>query len=497
MSGANFNLTNRLPARKPENVIEVFSEADMGVPSGGIIQLIGGVTYMAMVPNILLSLRYDIVNSSIPSPISITASQKFSNFFVDIGASDSLFFNSDPLSPTSLEVRNVAFVNGTGFPRAFIEYESDELLEGLLQLFGADIVNYANKSSVLNNVQAIFGQGTRWLESSPIVLIDCEFALSECYLGGDFPEDTTTPELIVSSSGDLAKLTQIGLNTSLIGAKAIEIHSNLVPGSEVTIHNIGKLIGTLAVAPFFHDETGTVTAVVSAGGGSLIECIAAGHNLLIGDRVTHDVDFSEVTYRGEFEVFQVVVGVSYTIIVSFIVTDTGTWTNFSLTQEDPRVTSALNQKIALSNSMTVSSVRSTKLLEVSGAQNIFVPIIDSVSPQGGDFVVDLEERITTDTETGEAIYKGLVEINVDVKYSFDFVHSTGSAQDLEFAIIQNGSVVPSSILMFNSGAVNTLSTIGTILRLAPGEAVGLARNNTSNATNTDISNIRRLITAAG
>jgi len=484
-------------AAKPQNVIEVFTEADMGVPSGGVVQLIGGITYMAMAPNILLTLRYDIANSSIPTPTIITANRKFSNFFVDLGASDSLFFNSAPLSRTSLEIRNVGFVNGTAAPRAFIEYQSDELLDGLLQILGSDIVNYANKSSVLNNVQAILGDGTRWLESSPIVLIDSVFALSDTYIGGDFPEDTTTPEIIVSSSGDPTKLSQISVNNALVGTKAMEVHSNFVTGSTVTIHNIGKLPGTFAVAPFFHDATGTVTAVASAGGGSFIECIAAGHNLLPGDRVTHDADFSEVTYRGEFEVLEVVAGVSYTAIVAFTVTDTGTWTNFSLTQKDPRVTSTLNQKVALANSMTVSSVRSTKLFEVSGAQNTFVPIVDSLSPQAGDFVVDLEERIDTDPETGKATHDGLVDLDVDVKYSFGFVHSTGSAQDLEFAITQNESVVPSSILTFNSGVVNTLSTIGTILRLAPGDRVQLVRNNTTNSTNTDISNIRRLITAAG
>lgn len=497
MSGLNFNLTDRLPAHKPENVIEVFTAADMGTPDGGgVVELNGGTTYIAMVPNILLGFRYDISASSISSPIVITASQKFSNGFVDLGVSDSLFFNSNLLASSSLEIRNVTFFDSSGATRAFIEYESGELLEGLLQILGSDIINYAKKSSVLNNVQVVFGEGTRWLESSPIVLIDSQFVLSDSFIGGNFPEDTTTPELIISSSGDLLKLTQIGLNSSIIGTKAMEIHSNLVDGSSITIHNSGKLPGTLAVAPFFHDATGTVTAVTDGSGGK-IECAAAGHNVLDGDTVTHDVDFSDVNYRGEFVASEVVEGVSYKVVAVLGSTDTGTWTNFSLTQKDPRVISALNQKIQLTNSMTVSSVRSTKLFVVNGAQNTFVPIVDNAAPQSGDFVVDGEERITTDDQTGLATHNGLVDIDVNVQYSFDFVHSTGSDQDLEFAITQNESVVPSSILTFNSGAVNTLATIGTILRLAPGDRVGLVRNNTSNTSDTDISNIRRLITSAG
>ncbi len=237
-----------------------------------------------------------------------------------------------------------------------------------------------------------------------------------------------------------------------------------------------------------------LTAPFSLSSGVI--CTAAGHNLLDGDTVVHDVDFTDVNYRGSFVVSEVIERVSYKVGAPFGLTDTGTWTNVSLTQKDPKIISSGNTRIALPNSMTVSSIRSTKLFVVNGPQGGFVPIVDSVAPQSGDYVIDVEERITTDDQSGLATHNGLTEIDVEVKYSFDFV-PVGSPQILEFAIAKSGSLVSSSVLTFDSASASNVATIGTILRLAPGDTVGLIRNNTTNASDTNISNIRRLITSAG
>jgi len=104
MSG-KINYTNRLPQVQSQNVIPVYSEADMGTPVGGVVTLLPATTYMIMVNDLVTTLRYDFAGTNTFLPAIIESDQKFANRFISLGSGDSLFFNSDPFNPSGLEIR--------------------------------------------------------------------------------------------------------------------------------------------------------------------------------------------------------------------------------------------------------------------------------------------------------------------------------------------------------------------------------------------------------
>lgn len=492
-------------AHIPNAVIEVFTEEDFGVFGEGGRQLIPGTTYILM-NDIPVVGPLNLQGSDV-APVVIRSNHPSTNALISTESENCAFFFNSTNGDSKLFLQNINIVDQTGLlaGRPFIKLVGTAQNNSSLQMDACTVNGFYNGTdadtirasrSILENIFISMTNTVRWVNSNTLILIDAVLTADHIAMGNR-PETTNTT-LRISSKDPLVG-SQITLDSIRMPFNAMEVHSNLNQLSTVLINSLfldDLSTGTPGEDIFFNDETGTVSAVADDGGGRIL-CTAAGHNLLDGDTVTHDTDFTDANYQGDFIVFDVIEDVSYKVVAPFGATDTGTWTNLSLTQADPKVISRGNDRIMLPNSMTVSSIRSTKTLVVAGVQNISEPIVDSVDPQSGDFVIDTEERITTDDQSGLATFKGLTETDVDVKFSFDFVPSSGVAQDLEFTIFQNGNPVLSSILSFNSGVVSTMATIGTILRLAPGDTVQLFKTNRTNSTNTDISNIRRLITSAG
>lgn len=499
-------------AQIPECVIPVFTDTDFGPVSDGVIKPDFNFTYELM-KDIFTPHRIDLAGSNILNSVGIRSNHRFSCGLYSIGSGDHFFFNSDPGGDVGLIIQNILIADATGLSagRGFMNFKALTQINSFIQLDACTISGFYNGTdadsiratrSVFENLIFLLENTTRWFNSNTVVLLDAILSVS----GGSFNNapETANTAFSVSSKNPLVG-SQVTLTQVAIPFNSIEAHSNLNSLSSLVINNLFSdpfSSGPSGVGVFFNDETGTVSAVADGGGGEIL-CTAAGHNLLDGDTVTHDVDFADVNYQGDFIVSEVIEGVSYKVVATFGATDTGTWTNKSLTQKDPKIISRGNERIGLPNSMTVSSIYSvhfppaTKVFVVNGPLDTFVPVVDSVDPQPGDYVIDVEERIRTDDESGLATYIGLIEVDVEVKYAFSFGHSTGTAQNLEFAIIHNTTVVDSSVLQVNSGVSSFISSIGTILHLAPGDTIGLVRKNRSNNNNTDVNNIQKLITSAG
>ncbi len=451
----------------------------MGTPVGGVISLLGGTTYMVMVDNFFTTSRYDFALSAVGNTTVIASSQLSSNIFVSAGVGDSLFFNSNPSSGGSIKFFNVTVVDVGGRP--FMNFVSTSLQsDSLCQIESSVIANFNTGASVFENILFLISDRSRWLNSKTITIIDTFFVASDLAIS-NIPE-TMEPGISISSN-DPSIVSQITLDQVGMLFNGMEIHSNLNAVSTILLDGSFVELFSFTPAPFFNDETGTVTAVADGSGGK-IECTATGHNILEGDTVTHDTDFADVNYQGDFVASEVVEEVSYKVVATFGVTDTGTWTNKSLTQKDPRITAFANEKVSVPNSMTLGEAMTDGALDVDGSGGVAVAVVD-IAPAPGNWIEDpASERVSVDTTTGLLTYNGLIDIALELRYKVFATPSSGGNQTLEFHLHINGVQQTKTKLLMDTAMDNNGFYVGGIFSFSPNDTVQLFKLNTSNTSDT-------------
>lgn len=309
-------------------------------------------------------------------------------------------------------------------------------------------------------------------------------------------ESATAYELYSEDGSNFTKVTSSVAHSVYVGLTVDHIGTTNYNGQHTVVRVLGNDQYVMDVLHAGDESSGSYTGI-----GTRVTTLAA--HKLTEHRTTEISGSGDANYDvSGLEVLNVVTP-GFDITVPFSTSPaTGNYMTTSLDEKHVSVLAVNNG--ALPNSMTLSSVRSSRLFilgsSLTGAGSDFTPIEDG-SPQTGDFIIDAEERITIDDQTGLATYNGPTDINVEVKYSLD-VGGDGATQDLEFAVAKNGVVEPSSILPVtapDTPSLASVSYIGTILLLAPGNTVGLVMRNTDTGTDkdTDISNIRLIITPAG
>ena len=322
---------------------------------------------------------------------------------------------------------------------------------------------------------------TRWANSKTLEVIDSVFSVSNMALA-NIPENDD-PGISISSK-DPAVASQITINSIATIQRGMVIHSNFNAVSTVSLDSLFLHTSSVTPQDFFFDATGAVTAV-ALGAASQIECTAAGHNILDGDIVTH-TDFTDANYLGDFVASDVVEGVSYEVVATFVVTDTGTWTNLSLNQTDPRITSIANEKISIPNSMTLAEAITNGMLVVSGELvGVPGPVIDT-TPASGDWIEDpTTERFTVDDTTGIITYNGSIDIAVEMKYRV-VTNTPNPAQIIEFHLRLDGVEQAKTLVTLDTSNDNNGTYIGGIFTLSTGDTVQLFKTNTTSNIGTDI-----------
>jgi hypothetical protein len=220
-----------------------------------------------------------------------------------------------------------------------------------------------------------------------------------------------------------------------------------------------------------------------------------GHNLTQNQIVVLKGFTGFPAYNGTFKVLSTNGANSVDIDVPFVGVDaTGDMSAKSLDSKDPLV-SAFNNP-GEPDSMSHAEARSNGTLVVTGAQNTRVPVED-ITPVSGDWIQDLStERFTVDPITGIATYNGTEDKTLLIQYQLTAMPNSGGAQVLNFDISINLVQQIKSLITINTATTDIGQYIGGLFVLSPGDTVQLFRDNTTNATDTDVSVATMLITAS-
>lgn len=148
------------------------------------------------------------------------------------------------------------------------------------------------------------------------------------------------------------------------------------------------------------------------------------------------------------------------------------------------------------NSMSQAEARTGTLLVVDGSSGIAVPIED-LTPAPGDWIQDVNtEEFSIDPLTGIVTYNGIADKTYLIQYQLTASPSSGGAQIIEFDIRINGVQQAKSLITTLTAVANVGTYIGGLFVLSNGDTLQLFKNNTTNTTNTDISNATLLIALA-
>jgi len=376
------------------------------------------------------------------SPTVIRSESKYGAVITSTGAGpDSLFFSTT--GQGQLVLKNIRIEGGTG-TRPFAVLTGNAQTELLLELDDCDIVDFTSGTVFTtcifnaNNASFFTGSGT-------FILIDCECNFADMF-HANFT-DTGVPALRIQSSAPTSIVeTFLTVQDSKLSSQPNEsffmLHSNLIAGTTVRLNGVEKSPFTPGTGGFFASETGAITSLADSPGASGVRTLvnAAGHTIADGDTNIQSGFATQTQNNGTFLVSNVVPLVSYEIVAVFVATDTGTWTNNSLDQTNPKVAALDNPDQADSKTIGSFVVGGNTTATVITTQNVFVDL-DLGNP--GAVSAGNNERFTvTNSTTGEIRYDGLKPARLDVG-GLMAASSSGGGQRFNVKALKNGSALPS------------------------------------------------------
>lgn len=293
MSGHNFNITDRLAAKKGLGVFEIFTMNDFPDPVGDVITLSSG-TYI-LKNSLTTANRFFVDNNE---KVTILVEDVENDILTYTG--DSTFFFSDCSLIASLQNMRILC---TGTNAKFVDINCGQYFCDNVQVVMSGInssignVTTVFSSRIRETIISGFKTGLELKTNQSIILEKILFISNK----------TGTDTLITIRNGvDLF----IDINDIIVELDPAESIFYISPDTQVPVKIFSVVsrnastffeVGTTGLISGFVDVSVGVTPVTvsDSGGNALFSAI--GHGLNIGEKVTHTT-FSESTYNGTFVV---------------------------------------------------------------------------------------------------------------------------------------------------------------------------------------------------
>ena len=475
-----------LVASAESSVVEIFNENDFP-DVAGIITPAPGVTYEVMNP---ITLTKKITHPTTVSgfdPAVIRTSAKYANIVSVQVASGSMLETSSGAG--QIVFQNIRLESDGTVPFAIVSGSSQTSL--LTELDDCDLVGFAPGSTFTTCILNI-NNGAFWTGSGTFKLVDAECNIADAF-NANF-SDTALPSLRVQSSAPGAgTISFLAVRDSKLSSQATEsffmLHSNLVAGSTMRLNGIEKSPFTPGTGAFFASETGSIASLANSPGAPGVRTLvnAAGHTVADGDSVTQSGFATQTQNNGTFVASSIVAGVSYEIIVVFVATDTGTWTNLSLDQTDPKVLVRDSPEQADSKTIGSCHANSNATVTVIATLNTYTDLDLGGNALGGS---NIERWSLTNTTTGELTYNGIEPFSGTVFAQLSTLGEAGSPE-YRFRAVKNGVALADGIETVREAGAVQIVTTGLVapVSVVTGDTIRLQVNNIDDASDITIAHL--------
>ena len=459
-----------------KNVVEIFNEADFP-DVGGLIKPAPGVTYLVMQP---ITLTKKIAHPTTVSgfdPAVIRTDAKYANIVTVNVASGSLLETA--AGSGQLVLQNIRFESDGVVPFAIVSGASQTSL--LTELDDCDVVDFAAGSLFTTCIFNV-NNASFWTGSGTFKLVDCECNVVSAF-NANFT-DTTLPALRVQSSAPGAGTKSfLTARNSKLSSQANEaffmLHSNLVAGSVIRLTGVEASPFTPGTGAFFDTETGSITALQDSGGAPGVRTVvfSTGHTVADGDTVVHTGFTSATQLNGTFVVSDVTVN-SYEVVAVFTVTDTGTWSNASLTESSGLVSAFDNpgqeESRAIGSMYVSNNVDVTVIATISTWTDLDLGTALAAS--------NISDWTLTDAVTGELTYQGSEPFSGTVFASIS-AFGAGGTSEYRFRAVKNGTVLPDAVeTVIDVGAAAASANLVVPVSVVNGDTVRLQVENVDNTS---------------
>jgi len=457
----------RVLGGKPKNVVEVYKESDFPI-NGGELDLSVGTVYRLMAPI--------FTDKDLPVPdtggafttTEIVSSNKTLNTLTSTGSGGAFLKSAG--GQGQLIFRNLIILN-TG-SRVFADVRGATQTAVLIELDDTNVLGF-DKGSVFDTCILNVNNESFLNDFGDFKVIDCECNWSDMFsVSGNFV-DSSLPTIDVRSNLGTGVLSFLSIRDSKLSSHPNEaffmLHSNLIPGSTIRINGIDASPFTPSTGPFFDTQSGSITSLQDSGGapGVRTEVFSAGHNVADGDVIVQAGFTTETQMNGPFVASDVTTN-SYEIVAVFSGTDTGTWTNASLDQKDPKVIAFGNPGQADSKAIGSYLVDGNAEPTEFAGNGVWTDL-----DLGGNVVAgsNIERFTLVNPTTGELRYDGIEPFSGNL--SFDaYVTSSGGAQDFQMRAVKNGLTLPDTFEpKLNIGSDTLIFKVSVPVMLVTGDLV--------------------------
>ena len=316
------------------------------------------------------------------------------------------------------------------------------------------------------------------------LVASAESSVVEIFTENDFPDVagiiTPAPGVTYQVMNPITLTKKITHPTTVSGFDPAVIRTSAKYANIVSVQVAsGSMLETSSGAGQLADSPG------APGVRTLVN--AAGHTVADGDSVTQSGFATQTQNNGTFVASNIVAGVSYEIIVVFVATDTGTWTNLSLDQTDPKV--LVRDSPGQADSKTIGSchANSNATVTVIATLNTYTDLNLGGNALAGS---NIERWSLTDTTTGELTYNGVEPFSGTIFAQLSTLGETGSPE-YRFRAVKNGVALADGIETVREAGAVQIVTTGLVapVSVVTGDTIRLQVNNIDDATDITIAHL--------
>ena len=431
MSGFNTNLTDRIPARKHMNEVEVFLESDFPAPSSGIITLAADTSYKLM----------DVISTA-------------NVFALPVGEDCEIQGHSLGAELIYTGTVTTGFITSTGVDTGTIRITGlrVELVEDDTIIF--DLTATTGGTVVINDMRCIFNGSDQGLGNFESLVLDfSRMFMFNMELGSTFTNCLAFFTLInaiaptaSAISGTLFRFvdgaavaanSKFTLISTSLQEDDVMFYFDPIQATTVLIDDVTDIAPT-KVPMFEAGSSFTISAFADATAGD-VTATATGHTFSNGD---HILITNSANYYGGYDIFGVAANV-------FDFTPDAGWSNddaqpstaasdASLDETDPRVMVASSP--GYKSSATLCGIWAQELTATTTitTQNVYV---DVGLDDGCEASAHQELFILEDDNNGEVLYIGGQPKTLCVSCIVSGMMAAGGAINVKFQLLQNGTVL--------------------------------------------------------
>ena len=475
----------RVLGGKPQNVVEIYRETDFPIVSTDIVLAVGTV-YVLMAPVSTDKQILHPASGGAFSPARIVSSNKELNTLTSTGTGGAFLRTQSGQGQLILQS---LIINSTG-SRVFADVSGLTQTALLTELDDTALSGF-NDGSVFDTCIFNVNNNSFWNGIGDITMIDAEGNWSDMFTANT--TDSLMPTLDLRSGAGSVQPSFLSVRDSKLSSHPNEdffmIHSNLIAGSTVRINGVEDSPFTPGTGGFFATQTGSITALADSAGAPGVRTIvsAAGHNVADGDTFPQSGFATQTQNNGTFVASDVVAGVSYEIVAVFVATDTGTWTNNSLDQTDPKVAARDNPGQADSKTIGSCHVNSNATVTVIVTLNTYTDLNLNASALAGS---NIERWSLTNTTTGELTYDGIEPLPGTISAQLSTLGETGSPE-YRFRAVKNGVALADGIETVREAGAVQIVTTGLVapVSVVTGDTIRLQVNNIDDAEDITITHL--------